>query len=171
MIRNLILHRLDAEERALGESLDYLRHIVRTSLKSFLRFALFTPLAGNRRKLSESAYRIARVVATRDEDCGTCVQIEVNLARKEGVPPEFIRAVLNKRPDELPAELADVYRFAVAVVEASGEEDQLRQRLRAQLGEEAFVELALGIAATRVFPIAKRALGYAKSCALVEFQV
>ena len=172
MIRKLILRRLDAQERALGESLDYLRHIVRTSLKSFLRFALFTPLAGNRRKLSESAYRIARIVATRDEDCGTCVQIEVNLARKEGVPPELIRAVLNKRvEDELPAELFDVYRFAVAVVEASGEEDQLRQRLRAQLGEEAFVELALGIAAARVFPIAKRALGYAKSCALVEFQV
>ena len=171
MIRKLILRRLDAEEQALGESLEYLRHIVRTSLRSFLRFALFTPLAGNRRKLSESAYRIARIVATRDEDCGTCVQIEVNLARKEGVPTEFIRAVLNNRPDDLPAELVDVYRFAIAVVEASGEEDQLRQRLRAQLGEEAFVELALGIAAARVFPITKRALGYAKSCALVEFQV
>lgn len=171
MIRNLILKRLDKEERALGESVDYVRHIVRISLPAFFKFALFTPLAQHRRKLPPTPYRIARIVATQDEDCGTCVQIEVNLARKEGVPADLIRAVLNNRPEALPPELADVHRFAKAVVEASGQEDELRQRIREQYGEEGLVELALGIAAARVFPVTKRALGYATSCALVEVQV
>src|SRR3712207_1977077 len=120
MIRTLILKRLDKEERSLGESVDYLRHLVRTSLPAFFTFALFTPLAQHRRKLPPAPYRVARIVATRDEDCGTCVQIEVNLARKEVVPADVIRAVLNHRPDDLAPALADVYSFARSVVEASG---------------------------------------------------
>lgn len=171
MIRKLILNRLDKDERFLGESLDYVRHILRTSLTAFFKFALFTPLAQHRQKLPPTPYRIARLVAVQDEDCGTCVQIEVNLARQDGIPADVIRAVLANRPEALPPELADVLRFAKAVVEASGGEEELRQRLRERYGEEGLVEMALGIAAARVFPVTKRALGYAKSCALVEVKV
>lgn len=171
MIRRLILKRLDKEERSLGESVDYVRHLVRTSLPAFFKFALFTPLSQHRRKLPPAPYRVARIVATRDEDCGTCVQIEVNLARRDGVPTDVIRAVLNNRPGDMTPELADVYRFAKSVVEASGGEEELRERVRERYGEEGLVELALGIASARVFPVAKRALGYATSCALVKVKI
>jgi alkylhydroperoxidase family enzyme len=171
MIRKLILKRLDQEERALGESIDYVRHLVSTSLPAFFKFALFTPLSQHRRKLPQTPYRIARIIATRDEDCGTCVQIEVNLARKEGVPADVIRAVLNDRPEDLTPELADVYSFAKSVVEATGGENALREKVRERYGEEGLVELALGIASARVFPVTKRALGYATSCALVKVKV
>jgi alkylhydroperoxidase family enzyme len=171
MIRYLILKQLDREERSLGESLDYVRHILRASLPAFFKFALFTPLAQHRRKLPPTPYRIARIVATQHEDCGTCVQIEVNLARRDGVSGDLIRAVLKKRPEDLTPELGEVYRFTKAVVEASGEEEELRQRIRQRYGEEGLVELALGIAAARVFPVTKRALGFATSCALIEVKV
>ena len=171
MIRRLILNRLDSEERNLGASLDYLREIVRSSLPAFFKFGLFMPLAQHRRKLPASAYHVARIVATRDEDCGTCVQIEVNLARKDGVTAEIIRAVLDNRPENMPDELADVYNFATAVVTKSGAEGNLRERLRERYGEEGLVELALAIAAARVFPVTKRALGYATSCSSVEIAV
>jgi AhpD family alkylhydroperoxidase len=170
MIRYLILKQLDKEERSLGESLDYIRHVLRTSFSAFFKFALFTPLAQHRRKLPAAPYRVARIVATQDEDCGTCVQIEVNLARREGVSSEVIRAVLNNRPEDLTPELAEIYRFAKAVVAAS-EEYELRQRIRERYGEEGLVELAFGMAAARVFPVTKRALGYATSCALIEIEV
>jgi len=171
MIRNLILKQLAREERSLGESLDYVRHILRTSLPAFFKFALFTPLSQHRRKLPPTPYRVARIVATRDEDCGTCVQIEVNLARRDGVPDDVIHAVLNDRHEDLIPELSEIYRFTKAVVEASGDEEELRQRIRERYGEEGLVELALGMAAARVFPVTKRALGYATSCALVEIKV
>ena len=171
MIRYLILKQLDKQERSLGESVDYVRHILRFSLPAFFKFALFTPLAQHRRRLPPTPYRVARIVATRDEDCGTCVQIEVNLARRERVPDAVIRAVLNDRPEDLTPELAEVYRFTKAVVGASGEEAELRQRIRGRYGEDGLVELALGIAAARVFPVTKRALGFATSCALVEIKV
>ena len=171
MIRRLILKQLDKQERSLGESVDYVRDIVRASLPAFFKFALFTPLAQHRRKLPAEAYRVARLVATQDEDCGTCVQIEVNLALKDGVPADVIRAVLNGHPEDLQPALADVYCFAKAVVEASGGEEELRQRIRETYGEDGLVEMALGIASARVFPVTKRALGYAKSCALVEVRI
>lgn len=47
----------------------------------------------------------------------------------------------------------------------------MRALLNSRYGEEGLVELALGIAAARVFPVTKRAFGYATSCALVEIQV
>ena len=171
MIRRLIRTQLDATERKLGESLDYLRHVLRVSLRAFFKFGLFMPLAEHRRVLAPAPYRVARLVATRDEDCGACVQIEVNLAVAEGVDPDVLRATVQARPDDLPEELGEVYRFAESVARADGAEAAPRERVRARYGEEGLVELALAIAAARVFPVTKRALGYATSCRDVEIDV
>lgn len=171
MIRQLILRRLAAEEKQLGASLDYMRHILSVSLGAFFKFVKIFPLASYRRALPAAPCHVARLVATRDADCGTCLQIEVNLARKAGVPVEVLRAALDARPELLSEELADVYRFAEAVVKATYDEGPLRERLRSRYGERGLVEVAMAMAACRVFPIAKRALGYAVSCQRVDVEV
>ena len=51
------------------------------SLGGFLAFVKLMPLAKYRRKLPAGPYHVARIVAARHEDCGPCVQIEVDLAR------------------------------------------------------------------------------------------
>lgn len=171
MLKTLISSKLASEERRLGASLDYLRKILDTSLGAFFKFAKIMPLATYRKELPVEAYYVARLVATRDEDCGTCVQIEVNLARQEGVRREVVQAVLDRRVDDLDESLGTVYRFTEGVVEASGQEEELRPRLVELYGDQGLVELALAIASCRVFPVTKRALGYAKSCALVTVEV
>ena len=171
MIRRLISRKLDSAESELGASLDYLRHILRISLPAFFKFTKIMPLANYRKLLPPGPYHVARLVATRDEDCGTCLQIEVHQARKAGLAPEHLRSAVAGRPEELPEELADVYCFTEAVVTASYTEGELRQRLRSRYGEEGLIELAYAIAACRIFPVTKRALGYATSCANVEIEV
>jgi alkylhydroperoxidase family enzyme len=171
MIRQVILRRLDTEERALGMSMDYLRHILQNSLPAFLKFSFFLPLARHRRALPPAPYHIARLVATQEADCGTCVQAEVNLARQAGIATAVLEAVIQHRVEELEPEMADIYRFTRAVVAATGEEEDIRPRLRARYGDAGMVELALGIATARVYPTTKRALGYATSCARVEIQL
>jgi alkylhydroperoxidase family enzyme len=163
--------RLAAAEKELGAPVDYMQHILQVSLRAFLTFVKIMPLARYRRALPPGPYHVARIVATRDEDCGTCVQIEVNLAKKAGVPADVLRAVLDGRPEHLPEELADVYFFAEAVVKATWQESQWRDRIRQRYGEEALIELAMAIAVCRVFPVTKRALGYAISCERVEVQI
>ena len=171
MLRSLILRKLGAEERRMGVSVDYLRHILGTSLGSFLVFTKILPISNHRKALPVDAYHVARLVATRDEDCGTCVQIEVNLAKADGVAVEILEAVTERRPDDLRADLATVYRFAEEVVTASYAEGELRERVRAAYGEKALVEMAMAIASARFFPVTKRALGYATSCSRVEVEV
>lgn len=168
--RTLAHRAVAAAERKLGAPLDYLRHIADTSLPAFARFGLFMPLAQHRKHLPPAPYYLARIAAALREDCGTCVQIEVNAALAAGVDGTLVRAAAEGRTDDLPADLRDVVRFAEAVAAASDDEDlrgTLRGTLRARYGEAAFVELALGIASARVFPTTKRALGYAEACALV----
>ncbi|MFQ5349478.1 MAG: hypothetical protein ACE5EG_03425 [Thermoanaerobaculia bacterium] len=171
MLRALISKKLDAEERRLGVPLDYLRQILRASLGSFFTFTKIMPIAQHRKVLPPEPYYVARMVATRDEDCGTCLQIEVNLATEAAVGREVLRAVLDRAPERLPAELAEVYRFAEGVVTASGEEDGLRPAIVERWGERGLVELAMAIAAARFFPITKRTLGHATSCRLVEIRL
>jgi alkylhydroperoxidase family enzyme len=170
LLQRFVFLRLDAFEKKLGVSIDYCRLMANVSMRAFLKYAKLASVAEYRRTLPADAAHIAHLVAVRDEDCGTCVQIGVNLARKDGVSPEILRSVLARRPDQLPPPLADVYRFAESVVTAA-DDDELRQRVRGHYGDEALVELAIGMAAARTFPIVKRTLGYAKSCSLVPVTV
>ena len=88
-----------------------------------------------------------------------------------GVDSAILRAVIDRKPDRLPEPAADAYRFAEAVVTHSSETDRLRDLLRERYGEAALVELALAIAVSRVFPVTKRALGYATRCANIQFDI
>ena len=169
MLRRLALRSVAAAERDLGARLDYLRHLANTSLPAFVKFGLFTPLAQHRTHLPPAPYHLARIAATRHEDCGTCVQIEVTTALKQGVETALVRAAAEGRTDDLPADLAGVVRFAEAVVTQT-DDPYLREAARARWGDEGLVELALGIAAARVFPTTKRALGYATACSLVPLR-
>lgn len=168
MIQALAMMKLNSVEKQLGMSVDYLRHIVRTSLGAFLKFVKVMPLAEYRKALPAEPYHVARIVATRDADCGTCVQIEVNLAKKDRVSNEILRAVLDQKPEALSEQLSDVYHFAEAVLNSAEDEDRLREKVRKHYGEKGLVELALAIAICRVFPVTKRALGYATSCSQVQ---
>ena len=167
MLRAIIEGRISAAEHRLGVPADYMRHILNVSMRAFLKFAKIMPVAEYRRVLPREPYHVARIVAAREEDCGSCLQIEINSAKRDKVKPMIVRAVLNGKPDNLPEELADVYRFAEAVVRRTGEDEIYRERMRELYGEEGLVELAIAIAMCRVFPTTKRALGFAKSCSEV----
>lgn len=171
MLRKLILARIAAAEKDLGVSLDYCRFIIRTSLRASFKFAKFLAVDEYHRVLPPGPCYVARIVATQHEDCGTCVQIAVNQARKAGVPNDQLRDVVDGRVDALPEELKDAYRFAEAVLTANGDEDAWRERIRTRYGDEGLIEMALAIATCRVFPTIKRALGYAVSCSAVSVQV
>jgi hypothetical protein len=171
MLRWLLRRQLDAEEKKIGESVDYLRHVVDVSPAAMLRFAAILPFANSRKVLPKDAWFVAQIVALQAEDCGTCLQIGVNLARQANVDRALLQAALAGALDELPAQLADVYRFTKAVIESSYDEDALREKMRERYGERGLIELAYAIASSRIPPTIKRTLGYAKSCSLVAVRV
>ena len=171
MLRWLIRNRLNAAERRLGASLDYLRHLVDVSKMAFFKFSLVLPAAAHRRATPPEVFHAARIAALRCHDCGPCVQIAVNEARHAGVPATTIQAVLNDDRGALAEGVPLAIDFALAVVERSGEESDLRDRLRAKFSEAVVAELSLAIAMCGVFPTLKRGLGYATSCSRVQIEV
>ncbi|GBD32678.1 hypothetical protein HRbin33_01652 [bacterium HR33] len=171
MVTRFLLARLDAEERRLGVSLDYLRHILRASPAAFLKFAMLFPLSKHRRSLPPAAYHVARILAAQHEDCGTCLQVEINLAREAGVSREVVQAALHGSTASMSPEIEDVYYFVRDVLEGGSDERGFRMRVRERYGEEGLVELAIAIAIARMFPTTKRALGYATKCALVQIEL
>jgi alkylhydroperoxidase family enzyme len=160
---------ISRSERQLGAPLDYLRFIARTSFTAFVKFLSFMPLSSHRQSLPKPLWHAARIAATLEEDCGTCVQITVNQALQEGVSPALVQAVVKQQLAALPEDMQQIIRYAQAVTRR---DDlfiaEMCPKLMAAYGEAALTDLALGIATARVYPSVKRALGMAVSCSQVE---
>ncbi|MDX2284170.1 MAG: hypothetical protein NW241_08410 [Bacteroidia bacterium] len=157
-------------ERRTRVPMDYLRMIARASRSAFWKFLLFMPLSGHRQRLPRELWHAARIAATQLEDCGACVQITVNMALDDGLPPGLIRSILDRSPSLSP-ELQQVLRYAEAV--AAQDEAAalpLREAILAAYGEAGLVDLALGMASARLYPMTKRGLGLAVSCSRVQVQ-
>ena len=154
---------IEREERRQGVSLDYLRDIAAGSTAAILKLALLAPFASHRKRLPKTAYHIARIAATRSVDRGGCAQIAVNLARKDGVPENYLRALTDENRAEnvleLPAALREVVEYTCSVVEG-WDNPELRESLRTRYGTEALTELAFAIASAQIQPTVKRALGH-----------
>lgn len=170
MIAGWIERRIARAERETGENADWLRDVARASRSAFLKFGAFMPLARINDAAPAEAVAVAKLAAVVTEDCGPCVQTVVNYSVAGGVDPAVLQAVLDEAPERLTEDLATVYRYAKAVAAAAPEANALVAEVRHRYGQEALVDLAMGIAATRVFPTAKRGLGYAVSCSKVAVE-
>ena len=159
-------------ERRVGVPMDYLRAIARSSRAAFWKFLLFLPVASHRRVLTPELWHAARIAATQHADCGTCVQITVNLALADKVPAELLRSLARRDDAALPAAVARVVAFTrAALSQDDTTADALREQIVREHGEAALAELALAISTAQVFPLTKRVLGQAKSCSLVQVEI
>ena len=168
MLSKLIEKRIRAEERWLGENLDYLKYILRTSRPAFFKYAKVISMANFRKILPPAPYHAAAILSSMHEGCGTCAQIEINMAKASGVPTSTLIAVIEQRPDDLEIDVRDSYEFTRAILDDSPTQARHRLRIVEQFGDAGLVELSMKIAVSQVFPLMTRALGFASSCAEIE---
>ena len=165
MLHTLTLRLIAREEARLGENADWLRELLALSPTAFWKFVLFTPLSRHRMAASPGCWHAARITAVWLEDCGSCLNTVLAMAAADGLPQHWQRQLL-----EAPASLPDDERlaraFAAAVVANDPALTAIRENLQAMIGEIAVAELAVAIAAARVFPVLKRGLGHGGICAL-----
>ena len=164
LVRWFMERRLRAMEVELGTSLSYLKNMSRISMAHCLKFMKVMPLARFRTTLAPDAYHLARIVTARLEGCGSCLHMEVHLAKQAGVGVPDIQAAIEENPCALPPDLAEIYFFTEAVITRNGTEDEFREAILRRHGEIGLIELSLAIAVCRMFPTVKRALGYAVPC-------
>lgn len=158
-------------ERKVRVSVDYLGRLGEASFPGFLKLLLSLPLASHCAKSDPILLHAVRIVAAQHEDCASCLQMVVNVALDEGMEPQTIRAVLRRDYPYLPKLLSLVVKFADGVLARDGSEEAARHEIETRFGTTVLAELALAIAGARVFPTAKRGLGFAVSCSLVNLGI
>jgi len=164
MLKWLIRRRLAAFERDYDYDASYGRDILDADLRAALAFNKFTAMAEYRRDIPADALTAAALVATMAEDCGPCTQLVVTKAERSGVPSAVIGAVIAGDERQMTEGARLAFRFARATLAHDPEADAHREEIERRWGKRALVSLAFAIAAGRVYPTVKYALGHGRSC-------
>ncbi len=151
-------------EKRLGVGLDHTRHIARTDLKLLTRYNRLFGFLDPNRNCPKQAYHTARLRGALAADCGTCVEAEMNLARRAKLPDALIAAIL--RGEGLPDDLAAVVALADATTRDRGDDSAAREAVRAAYGDAGLIELAYAMNGAALLPGIKRAMGDATACDL-----
>jgi hypothetical protein len=167
MLKKLILGRLAAYERDLGYDVSYLRELLDTDLRAFLRFSKLMGISQYCRDLPIEVSYAAKLVGTLVEDCGPCTQLIVTMAERAGVAPDTLRAVLRDDDDAMNADVRLGVQFARAVLARDARADSLRDEVLARWGRRGLVSLGFALVSARVFPTLKYALGHGRTCSRV----
>ncbi len=159
-----------AAERQTGCEMPYLKTLADTSRGAFARWMLAMPAAQYRQRAPLDAWHLARLGATVAQDCGTCVQLIVTVAQRDGVSTTTLRQALDA-PDDLYGDARAAYAFGHAVASQAADVADHVAEVEALFGHEAHVELAMAVATCQIFPVIKRGLGQALSCSLVTIEM
>jgi alkylhydroperoxidase family enzyme len=98
------------------------------------------------------------------EDCGPCTQLGIDMAQRQGVDPEILRAVVARDFPAMPDDVALAVRFAEASLRHAPEADDLREEALRRFGKRGLVSLAFAMTAGRLYPTVKYALGHGRAC-------
>jgi alkylhydroperoxidase family enzyme len=164
MIQWVLDKMIGSNERRLGAGLDYVRKIAATDLSLLMRYNRLFGFLDPRRKTKAEAYHAARIRGALAADCGTCVQIEINLARQSGLSNDLVDAILAGDTSRLAPATAAVVELADCVVRDRRDNADARAAVITAHGEAGLIELAFAMNGAALLPGIKRAMGYATAC-------
>ncbi len=164
MSRWLLTKLLAWSKTQIGDvDMDYAYHMRDVAPGRLWRYSLIKVVEGGRKFTPADVYHAAGMAAAMVEDCGPCVQIHVNLALKDKVPGDVLRALAARQLDKVPADVALGFRYGEAIARGVMA-DEMREKIRAKWSEQGLIELAFAIATSRFYPALKRGMGYAHTC-------
>lgn len=164
-MRKFIMHRvLRAFSKRYDYDASYLEMMLDEAPSAFFKFAKIAAVSRHRQVVPVEAYFAAKLVGALKEDCGPCVQLVVDMALEAGMPNTQVEAVLRGNVAAMTGPTAIAFRFAQAVAQRSLEEDEYRNVVRAEWSDKGVIELTLALTISRVFPMLKAGLGYAREC-------
>ena len=168
MLKTCLSRWIDRFEKAWSYDASYMRHVLRASPASLLKFAMGAR-APDYRAAPAEAIVAAGLVGTLSEDCGPCVQVGVDIAAANGVDPKVLKAILAGDEAGMGDAAALAWRFARASLARDLETvEPLRDEIVARWGDKALVAISLSLVASRMYPTLKYALGYGKACSKVR---
>jgi hypothetical protein len=160
----LVRRRIQAFEKSFDYDASYLHEMAKLNRNALYALQRATGLGAVRGDVPTDVFYAAKLTVALHEDCGPCVQLVANMATQAGVAPQSVAAVLQGDWAKLPETVALSAQFARATLERTPELDALRDALELKVGRAGLMSLALAIAAARIYPGIKYALGYGQHC-------
>ncbi len=167
MFKWVLRRAIDRFEREWKYDGSYMRDIIDASPRAAWLFSRAAALGRFRCDIPIEPWYAAGITAVRHEDCGPCTQLGVTMAERAGVSPAVLRAVLTDNLDAMPPDVALVWKFTRATLAHDASADEYREAIVKRWGRRALISLAFAIAAARIYPTVKYALGNGKACVRV----
>lgn len=164
MFRWLLRRRIAAFGRTWNYDVDYVREMIDTDPAPVVAVFKAAGMGRYRKDIPVAAHYAAKLVGTMAEDCGPCTQLVISMAEREGVDPAVLRAIVARDFVAMPYDVALAARFAELTLSHAPEADDVREEVVRHWGKRALISLALAIAASRLFPTVKYAVGHGRAC-------
>jgi hypothetical protein len=164
MLKWMLRRRIAAFERRFDYDMSYARELLAADVRAFLALSMVSGAAGYRRDVPVDVYYAAKLTSALDGDCGPCAQLVVGMALREGVSAATIAALLSGAGDDSPEPVRLGAAFTRAVLARDPDASPLRAQIVERYGARGLASLSLAIAAARVFPTLKYALGHGVAC-------
>ena len=169
MNKTELMSQIDQFETHYQYDSTYMRDLLNSSQAAYEKFSACMPLVNHHELLSHRDYWIVKLTAMHQEDCGSCVQLLINIAREAAIDSQPINAVI-AGPDRLTQEDKQLYDYVVKVTLNKPSEDVLSGAINNRYTNGQLLEMGIVIATCKLFPTIKRSAGYAKSCQLMQFE-
>lgn len=170
-IHAIILGRLRAFERRYQYDIGYARGVLRGGLRPFAVFYSLFILATHRQAVPPAPWFAAKWIAAKQEDCGACQQLVIDMGREQGMPPALWEAIIRGDLARMAPDVALVYQWASGIIRPGHDVVRTaawREQIVAKWGERGVISLALAMAGGRSFPLVKRAMGQNQACQLLR---
>ena len=124
---------IDKFERTWNYDASHMRAVLDADPRALMAFAKAGGIGTYHKDVPLAAFCAAGIVGTMAEDCGPCTQLLIDMAQREGVDPDILRAIVARDIAAMPFEVALALRFAEASLSHAPEADDLRERSGAPL--------------------------------------
>jgi hypothetical protein len=147
-----------------GYDTGYMEMMLQESPIAFFKFARVRGAVAHREVVPIEARYAVAITGLLVENCGACTQLLINMALEAGMAKGQIEALLRRDIGAMNPSVALSFQFADAVLRYSGDDESYRAAIRDRWGPKGVIDLAMAMQMNRIYPMMKRALGYANEC-------
>lgn len=167
MIKWLLRRQIAAFERTWNYDAGYVREVIDADPRALIAFMKGMGVTKYRKDVPLAPHYAVKIVAVMAEDCGPCTQLAVNMAERDGVDPDVLRAVVARNFAAMPYEVALAARFTEATLRHAPQADDLRDEVLRLWGPRGLISLGFAMLSARMFPTLKYAMGHGQACTRV----
>lgn len=149
----------------------YMKEMLKENPNAYASFEAFLPMASFKEKTPLDVLFVVKITSMKNEDCGACLQLNVDMAIEAGVDKEIIKEVVFNEGKNLSEELKDVYHFTLAVGNNETVQNNLYDKINKRYSKDIMTEIALAIASSKVFPAIKRVMNDFHTCSMIQLKV